>query len=238
MKLTITRSLASFLTGCTLLGSGCAGSYTAIKPDRIGTYQSSLTKSPVQLDYQFDALRLQGHNKKYVKKELKKGYHVVAVRITNTTGAEINFSRDAVLYYGDRPIMPVAGSIAAHDMKQGVAIYLLYVLLNPSFTKTNSTNGYVTNSESSTYYIGPFIAGGNMLGASMANGNFRRELEQYDLTNRTIRPGETVFGLLCLRETSVAPLRLELRSVASNNAPATPTVPALPPASKPASTTN
>lgn len=188
----------------------------------------------MQLDYQFDVLRLRGRNKKYTKKEMKRGYHVVAVRVTNTTGAEINFSRDVTLYYGDRPVVPVAGGIAAHDMKQGVAIYLLYVLLNPTLTKTSSTNGYVTNQESSTYYIGPFIAGGNMLGASMANGNFRRELEQYDLTNRNIRPGETVYGLVCLRETSVAPLRLELRSVASNNAPA----PSLPPVSTPAQSGN
>ena len=140
-----------------------------------------------------------------------------------------------MLYYGDRRVTPVAGSIAAHNMKQGVAIYLLYILLHPTLTKTNTTNGYATNSESSTYYIGPFIAGGNMLGASLANGNLRHELKQYDLTNRTIRLGETVCGLLCLRETVFAPLRLELRSVASNNAPA---APALPPASKPTPTTN
>jgi hypothetical protein len=238
MKLTITRPLAAFLTSCTLLSSGCAGSYTPIKPDRIATYQSSPVKAPVQLDYQFDALRLRGRNKKYVKKELKHGYHVVAVRVTNTTGAEINFSRDVTLYYGDRPVVPVAGGLAAHDMKQGVAIYLLYVLLNPTLTRTSSTNGYVTNQESNTYYIGPFIAGGNMLGASMANSNFRRELEQYDLTNRSIRPGETVYGLVCLREANVAPLRLELRSVAANSTPVAPFPAALPPASAPRPSTN
>jgi hypothetical protein len=233
MKITFTRSLATSLIACTLLGSSCAGSYTPIKPDHIATYQGSSIKAPVQLDYQFDALRVHGGNKKYAKKELKRGYHVVAVRVTNTTGAEVNFSRDVTLYYGDRPVVPVAGGIAAHDMKQGVAIYLLYILLNPTLTKTSSTNGYITNQESSTYYIGPFIAGGNMLGASMANSNFRRDLEQYDLTNRNIKPGETVYGLVCLRESSAAPLRLELRSVAANSTPIAP-APAptsLPPAS-------
>ncbi len=67
-----------------------------------------------------------------------------------------------------------------------------------------------------------------MLGASLANKNFRNELEQYDLTNRNIRPGETVYGLVSLREPNVAPLRLELRTVAAA-APA----PALPPANNP-----
>jgi hypothetical protein len=238
MQKVFTRSLAVGLIVSTLLGSGCAASYTPIHPEHIATYQSSPTGAPLQFSYQYDALRQRGRNKKYAKKELKHNYHVVAVRITNTTASEINFSRDAVLYCGDRPVQPVAAQIAAQDMKQGVWIYLLYVLLNPTFTKTTTTNGYVTSSESSTYYIGPFIAGGNILGASLANNNFRRDLENNDLINRNIRPGETVYGLISLREPTVAPLRLELRTVASTTpasapAPAPATAPALPPASSP-----
>jgi hypothetical protein len=238
MKQQVTRSLAAFLASCTLLGSGCAGSYTPIRPDRIATYQSSQVGAPLQFGYQFDALRTTGRNKKYVKKEQKKGYHVVAVQIKNTTGTEINFSRDAVLYYGDRQVVPVAADIAAQDMKQGVAIYLLYVLLNVTVGgTTTTTNGYTTTTSSGTFLpTGPFIAGGNMLGAAMANGNFRRELQQYDLTNRNIRPGETVYGLVSLREFNVAPLRLELRSVASTTPQ--PAAPTLPPASTPKPSTN
>ncbi|MBJ6145623.1 hypothetical protein [Hymenobacter sp. BT559] len=236
MKQQITRSLAALLTGCTLVGSGCAGSYTPIRPDRIATYQSSSVEAPLQFSYQFDALRTQGRNKKYIKKEQKKGYHVIAIQVKNNTGAEINFTRDAVLYYGDRAIVPVSPDVAAQELKQGVAIYLLYVLLNFRVGATTTTsNGYVTSTSPGTFIpTGPFIAGGNMLGASMANGNFRRELQQFDLTNRNIAPGETVYGLISVREYNVAPLRLELRSVAST----TPAAPALPPASAPRPTTN
>jgi len=238
MKQHITRSLTAFLAGCTLLSSGCAGSYSSIRPDRIATYQSSPAGAPLQLGYQFDALRTNGRNKKYVKKEQKKGYHIIAVQVKNNTGAEINFTRDAVLYYGDRQVVPVSPAIAAQDMKQGVAIYLLYVLLNFRVgATTTTTNGYTTTTSSGTFIpTGPFIAGGNMLGASMANNNFRRELQQYDLTNRNIAPGETVYGLVSVREFNVAPLRLELRSVAST-APQ-PAAPTLPPASAPRPVTN
>lgn len=229
MKKQLTHSLAAFLVSCTLLGSSCAGSYTAIRPDRMAITQSSPVGAPLQFGYQYDALKLHGHNKKYVKKEQKKGYHVVAVQVRNNTAADVNFSRDATLYYGDRPVVPVAAGLAAHDMKQGVAIYLLYVLLNPTFTNNTSTNGYTTSSDGTTFYIGPFIAGGNMLGAALANKNFRSELEQYDLTDRIIHPGETVNGILCLRESNVAPLRLELRTVATTPIPAS----TLPPAASP-----
>jgi hypothetical protein len=238
MKQQVTRSLAAFLTGCTLLSSGCAGSYTPIRPDRLATYQASSATAPLQLGYQFDALRAHGNNKKYVKKEQKKGYHVVAVQLKNNTGAEVNFSRDAVLYYGDRQVVPVAANIAAQDMKQGVAIYLLYLLLNVTVGSSTTTNSYgqTTTTNGTTFYTGPFIAGGNMLGASLANKNFRRELQQYDLTNRNIAPGETVYGLVSLRESNVAPLRIELRSVASTTPQ--PAVPTIPPASAPRPTTN
>lgn len=232
MQKILTRSLALGLAATTLLGSGCAASYTPIQPERIATYQASPVGAPVQFGYQYDALRQRGRNKKYAKKEQKKGYHVVAVRVTNTTAADINFSRDLMLYSGDRAVSPVAAPIAAQDMKQGVWIYLLYVLLNVTVGGTTTNNGYGQTTTTGGTFLptGPFIAGGNILGASLANGNFRRDLETYDLTNRNIRPGETVYGLLSLRDPSVAPLRIELRTVASAPAPAAPaTTPATTP---------
>ena len=208
-----------------LFTSGCAGSYTAIKPDRIATYTSVPTSGPVALAYQFDALRLHGGNKKYIKREMRNGYHVTAVRVTNNSEREINFSRDLTLLYGDRPVVPVAGTIAAHDLRQGVAIYLLYMLLNVQVGGTRDIQTGVTTG--GTFLpTGPFIAGGNMLGAAGANGNLRREFEANDLTNRTIKPGETVYGIMSLRETSVSPIRVELRTdvpaAAATTPPATP----------------
>ncbi|MGI4871066.1 MAG: hypothetical protein ACRYFX_07795 [Janthinobacterium lividum] len=234
MKQRLTPSLAGLLLASTLAIGGCAGSYTPIRPQRLATYQAVSGPAPLQFAYQFDALRTRGGNKKYVKKELKRGYHVVAVRITNTTAAEVNFSRDAVLYFGDRPVIPVSNEIAAQDMKQGVFIYLLYLLLNFNVggTTTTSYSGQTTTTGGTFIPTGPFIAGGNILGASLANKNFQQELTQYDLTNRNIHPGETVYGLVCLRETGLSPLRLELRTMAAGTPPS-PVAPALPPAATP-----
>ena len=230
MKQYFTRPLAGLLLASTLLGSGCAASYTPLLPERIVNSQPVAGPSGLSYAYQFDALQARGRNKKYAKKERKQGYHVVAMRVTNNTAAEVNFSRDVVLYYGDHPVLPVAGEVAGRDMKQGVFIYLLYVLLNFTVGGTTTSNGYgqTTTTGGSFLPTGPFIAGGNILGASLANKNFREDLMRNDLTNRIIRPGETVSGVVCLRETSVAPLRLELRTVAANS-PA----PTLPPATSP-----
>ena len=201
------------------LTTGCAGSYAPIRPDKVATFVSSPTSGPVEMAYQFDALRLGGKNKKYAKYETKRGYRVVAVRVTNKWDREVNFSRDLTLLYGDRPVSPIAGTTAARDLKQGVAIYLLYLLVNPRVGATTDVRTGATTG-GTTLPLGPFIAGGNMLGASGANASLRKEFEAYDLTNRTLKPGETVYGILSLRETAVAPLRLEMRAATPPPAPA------------------
>ncbi|WP_324671693.1 hypothetical protein [Hymenobacter sp. GOD-10R] len=210
------KNLVRFMAGTTLLlATGCAGSYHTIQPDRISTYQSnSRTNEPLEFSYQYSALQLHGGNKKYGKKERKRGYQVVAVRLKNNTSTDLDFSRDLELSFGDRPIMPVPAVQAAHDLKQGVAIYLLYILLNFNVGGTTTTNPYTgqTTTSGATFLpTGPFIAAGNMIGAGTANANLRKEFVRYDMANKTIHPGEIVYGIISLRETNVAPLHLTLR---------------------------
>lgn len=220
--------------GLLALATSCAGSYAPIRPKRFTSYLASPSSGPVSFAYQFDALRLGGPNKKYVKKEMKNGYHVLAVRVTNNWDREINFSRDLTLFYGDRPVTPVPATIAAHDLRQGVAIYLLYLLGNMQVGGTTDVRTGVT-SGSTFLPTGLLLAGGNMLGAGTANSNLRKEFEAYDLTNRSIKPGETVYGIMSLREIAVAPLRVEFRASTPPTAPAaTLPVPAETPTATPA----
>lgn len=195
--------------------SSCAGGYRPIFPAQVRTYQNHGTDgNAVEFGYQYSALQLKGGNRKYIKKERKRGYQTIAVRVKNNTAAELNFSRDLELYFGDRPAIPVPSLQAANDLKQGVVIYLLYGLLNFSVGGTyNPTTGQTTGA---TFIpTGPFIAAGNMIGAGTANTNLRKEFVTNDLTNKVIRPGETVYGIISLREMNIAPLRLVLRNPAA-----------------------
>jgi hypothetical protein len=101
MRLPVTLIAGSALA---LALSGCAGGYRAIQPAQIRTYQNHGTDgSAVEFGYQYSALQLKGGNHKYIKKERKRGYQTIAVRIKNNTAAELNFSRDLELYFGERP---------------------------------------------------------------------------------------------------------------------------------------
>jgi hypothetical protein len=234
------KHLTRFVAGGSILAvTSCAGSYTAIQPSRISTYQSTTTASPVEFSYQYSALIAHGGNKKYLKKERKFGYQVVAVKVKNNTSADLQFGRDLELSFGNRPIAPVPAVQAANDLKQGVAIYLLYILgIGQVGGSTDPYTGQTTGGTLLPW--GPFVAAGNMIGAGMANTNMRKEFMQYDMANKIIRPGETAYGIVSLREYNVAPLRLSLRNQAASSTPTQPaqlpTVPAAP-ASSPAPTT-
>lgn len=241
------KNFTRFMVAASLLtATGCAGSYHAINPDRINTYQAATAAAaPVGFSYHYSALLSTGPNKKYVKKERQKGYQVVAVQLKNNTNADLNFARDMELTFGDRVITPVPNVQAANDLKQGVAIYLLYLLLNFNVGSVMTVNGQIVEDNRTFIPTGPFIAGGNMLGASGANKNLRREFIKYDLTNKVIHPGETAYGIIALRETGVAPLRVTLRNQAALTTPTTaptlvpqaaPATPVAPPAASPAPT--
>jgi hypothetical protein len=56
--------------------------------------------------------------------------------------------------------------------------------------------------------LGPGIAFGNMAVAGTANQNFLRELNEYNLINKTITPGQTVFGLIGVNDIGYNPVRI------------------------------
>ncbi|MCR5887121.1 hypothetical protein LRS06_04880 [Hymenobacter sp. J193] len=72
MQKTFTNLVAAATVASTL--AGCAGSYRAIQPERITSYQSTSGKGvPVEFSYRYGALLTHGPNKKYVKKNVSAG---------------------------------------------------------------------------------------------------------------------------------------------------------------------
>ena len=87
-----------------LLGS-CASSYKSINPKTIN-YVAHDLQGDLSLSYKYDILQEYG-NKKYAKKEDKKGVRVVAIRLTNNTDRIINVAQDVAFYSGESQIFPM-----------------------------------------------------------------------------------------------------------------------------------
>lgn len=187
-----------------LMLNSCASGYKMIQPDTLN-YRSGGLENGVAFEYRYNVL--QG---KYAKKEVKKGIRVVAIRITNNTENDLVLGRDIRLVYENGSELYIMDNDAVfRNLKQGVATYLLYLLLTPLNLYTSS-DGQQTSSIPIGLALGPGIAGGNMIAAGSANKKFRTELLDYNITGTTIKKGETVHGLIGVRSESADAIKLKM----------------------------
>ncbi len=181
--------------------TNCASGYKMIEPKSIN-YISTNESNGVKLEYKYDLL-----DKKYEKKELKKDVKLVAIKITNNSGNDIMFGRDAKLTYENgNEIFVMENEKVFKALKQSPASYLWYLLLTPVnlyITKTNS-NGYQENTSSIPIglVLGPVLSGGNMIAASSANKKFHTEMLDYNIYGTIIKNGETTYGLIGIKADS------------------------------------
>lgn len=198
----------------TILLNSCASGYKKINPQTIN-YVSRSIESNILLEYKYDLLE-----KKYKKKETKNDIKLIAVKITNNTEKDIIFGKDFKLSYENgNEVSLIETEKLFKTIKQSPASYLWYLLLSPlqfySGTTTTS-NGYYTETKPTHTFpvgliLGPGLAGGNMIAASSANKNFKKELLEFDLNGKTIKKGETVYGLIGSNSNSYDSIKVKVQ---------------------------
>ena len=151
-----------------MLLTSCASGYKMIEPKSIN-YISTDLNNEVKLEYKYDLL-----NKKYAKKEVKKGVKLVAVKITNLSNRDLMFEREIKLNYANgNEIFILESNKVFETLKQSTATYLFYLLLTPMNFYTTS-NGEQTSSTPIGLVVGPGLSGGNMIAASSAKKNSKQ----------------------------------------------------------------
>jgi hypothetical protein len=189
----------------------CASNYKPIYPQKLQYHNQSISDN-IEFSYHYDVLT-ESKNSRYVKHEIKNHLQLVAVKITNLTGHDINPINDAVFYINKKAVYPVDENLTGKKIKQGVPIYLLYLLMSPITpnTGTNTTYGKTnTNSFPIGLIFGPVISGFNMAIAGSANKHFRDELEKYSL-DRQIQHGETIYALVAFQDIGMDEITLRLK---------------------------
>nr|MDQ3394479.1 hypothetical protein [Bacteroidota bacterium] len=187
--------------------SGCAATYRPIDPPSLN-YNSHDFQDGIGFSYKYDVLREKG-NKKYAKKEDKKGIKLIAVKVTNNTDTVINIGRDAAFYSGQNQIFPMEPMAVKESIKQIVPGYLLYLLL--TFLQLNVSSGDSGDSYPIGIIIGPGITIGNMAMAVTANKNMLTELYEYNILNKDIQKGETVYGIIGVRDMGFNPITIKIK---------------------------
>ncbi|MEI8084833.1 MAG: hypothetical protein WCG93_01325 [Paludibacter sp.] len=200
--------MRQFISNCLMFAfifliGGCAQSYYAINPTKVA-YTASNSMEDVSLYYRYDVLNEKG-NSKISKKEKKNNIKLVAVKITNNTDKVINIGNNAAFYSGNTMIYPMESVWVNNNLKQSVPSHLFYLLFTPLTFTVNGSHPFPVG-----LILGPLLAGSNMLVAANANKNLFNELLQYDIVNRDIKVGETVYGLVGFRNLDYSPLTIKL----------------------------
>ena len=198
----------SYLAVLVAILNSCASSYPKINPKTLN-YASKNIENNILFEYKYDLLK-----KKYKKKETKKGVKLIAIKITNNSENDIVFGQDFNLVYENGNIINIIQTDKIFkQIKQSPASYLWYLLLTPmQFNTSTSSNGQVQKSSSTPIglLIGPGLAGGNMIAASSANKNFKNELLEFDMNGKTIKKGETIYGLVGLTSNNYDSIKIKL----------------------------
>lgn len=193
---------------CLLFLASCASTYKPLRPDA-AYYQASSSDNGVDFSYKLGVLREYG-NKKYAKREDKKAIRIASVRIVNNTSTEFTIGKDAYFFAGNSEAYLLEPPILHKELKQGVGIYTLYFLLT-TMTLNNGNESIPIG-----LGVGPAVAIGNMTTAGGANKKFLAELDKFNLINKTIKPGETVYGLIGIRDIGYNPISLRFRSASTD----------------------
>lgn len=199
------KSYSLFLICFLLILTSCASGYNYIYPKHVN-YSTRMDYSGIQFSYKYDVLKESG-NKKYAKKEVKKDLQLVAVRITNRTDSTIIFSENISLYAGGRLLKPLNPSKIKKQLKQPSLIYLLYSPLWFNYSVCTEFECDVTSIP-----IGLPISAGNIFRSASANKDFLKELKKYDILDKPINPGETVYGIIGIKDTGYNPLTIQVRN--------------------------
>jgi hypothetical protein len=193
-----------------LLLSNCASSYKKIAPETLN-YSSKNSLNGITFEYKYDLL-----TKKYKKQESGNRIKVVAVKITNNSDIDYVFGNTLNLTYenGDSVLL-LEKEQTFQIIRQRPASYLWYLLLTPiQFYSGTTTNSYgqteATNSFPIGLILGPGIAAGNMIASSNANKNFKNDLTKYSIIGKTIKKGETVYGLLGIQSRGYEALKIRI----------------------------
>lgn len=185
--------------------SGCAVTYKPINPTTLN-YNSFDLQDGIALSYKYDVLRERG-NIKYSNKETTEGVKLIAVKISNNTDSVIMVGRDVAFFSGQSQLFPLEPMAIKQSIKQNVPGYLPYIFL--TFLNLHITQGNKTDTYPIGLVLGPVITLGNMATAGASNKNMLNELIEYDIMHRDIKKGETVYGIIGIRDSGYVPISLK-----------------------------
>lgn len=200
------KSLCGLVLIAVLLNS-CASSYTRINPEAV-RYENNYTADNIDFSYRYAIISDAG-NKRYAGYEREYNIQVVAVKIKNNSGGTLKIGDDIKFYTNDKEVQSIESVTASNQLQQGFIGYFLYLLLTP--LKLFVASGENVETYPIGFILGPGITAFNVFEATSANSNIKDDLIKYNVIGKELKSGETLTGILILRQDGYNALSVKLK---------------------------
>lgn len=195
--------IALFLTSC-------ASTYKNLNPETANFSSTEKNENGINVSYEYLTLK-----KKYAKKANKKDIRTVAIKIENTTDKTITYNSDFKLATTGNEYLSVLHPNDTYDnIRQKPGTHFWYLLLSFIQLQKTSTNSYGYTETENIFpiglIIGPGIALGNFFTAKSANTKFKNEIDQYNIYNTPIAPGESKTFLIAIRHSNYPSIKAQV----------------------------
>ncbi len=178
------------------ISTSCASYYRATKPETINYPSAIKTNENLEFSYRYDILRDAG-NKKYVNSERRKNIKLVAIKLTNNTEMTINLKDNVSFYCGDSKVLLLNSKEIHSKIKQAWPVYGLYLI------------GAISLAPLDILVFGG-IGAGNMIVANSANKKMMNEMSTYDITDKELKKGETIIGIIGFEALHADPISVKI----------------------------
>ena len=171
--------------------ASCAGLYKNINSSSIYYNNGKDIIGDLNVAYEYN-LHKKFNNNKYRKRESSTNYVAIALKVKNNTNKEIILEPQTFLIFIDNNKVETSEILDYYEqVKQGSVIYLAHAIWGP----------WVTNNGVTTFWpIGLGFGLINLIVAEIENTKFKNNLIDQYIFGKLIKPNETIFGLLFLKD--------------------------------------
>lgn len=186
--------------------NACASGYYNIAPDvSIGNIDNDKTGLLI-LGYKHSSFSASG-NLRYYNSALKKGIAITAIELINNTPDTLHFGKNLDLFCNFKAAEIISPKQTIKETGQKAGLYMLYNLGNlpVGYNTTDITTGAPRRA---IFLIpaGTQVAIINTLKAFISNKRFYNDLEQFNIADMPIPPGDTIGGFISYRGEPGQPL--------------------------------
>lgn len=184
----------------TVLFSGCARTYHAIRPEIYNYDNKKFVTEELNVSYFYD---VQNHsrNKRYARKERKQDFKLMAIKVENNSDSILILTRDNfyIKTASGRDIKIVAPEMYTKLVRQYSETFVLFYGIAGIGYTWGEENGEKFSKV--TYSPLPLIIGvGNAIYAGISNSNQKKNLIEKDIFNKPIYPKSSIYGLIAISE--------------------------------------